>query len=128
MHESYMSETPMSFDTHKSIKFLIKKGIKESQAESIVEVVNQSRDHDFSRLATKEQLKGVEKELRGEIRSVREEVKLVEERLRGEITAVRGEITAVRGEIISAKFDILKWMIPLLITILLSIIGVFFKH
>ena len=121
MHESYMSETPMSFDTHKSIKFLIKKGIKESQAESIVEVVNQSRDHDFSRLATKEQLKGVEKELRGEIRSVREEVKLVEERL-------RGEITAVRGEIISAKFDILKWMIPLLITILLSIIGVFFKH
>jgi len=132
MQQPYMSETTMNFDTHKSIKFLIKKGIKESQAESIVEVVSQSRDHDFSKLATKDQLKLVEKDLKGEIRSVREEIRSVEERLRGEIAAVRGEIGSVekglRGEIAAAKVDILKWTIPLLVTILLSIVGMFFKH
>ena len=47
------------FDTHKYIKLLKSKGLKETQAESIVQVISESREFDISRLATKEQLENV---------------------------------------------------------------------
>jgi hypothetical protein len=49
-----------TFDTHEYIKELIKVGIKEPQAEAIVKGILKSRDHDFSKLATKEQVAIIE--------------------------------------------------------------------
>lgn len=123
MQEPSMNLEPqMNFDTHKSIKFLMGKGIKETQAESIVEVVNQSRNHDFSKLATRDQLKVLEERLSGKIQSVEAE-------LRGEISASEERL---RGEIISVKHDFLKWMIPILVSTILTLMGIivtiFFKH
>ena len=82
----------MNFDTHKSIKLLISQGVKESQAESIVEVVSQSREYDMSQLATKEQLN------------------LVEEKL--------------KRKIITAQNNVLKWIMPFLTGIMLSMLAV----
>ena len=106
-----MREMPMNFDTHKSIKFLIEKGLKEPQAESIVEIVSRSRSYDFSKLATRDQLKIVE----GKIKST-------EEKLRGEIKSTEEKL---RGEIISVKHDILKWMLPFLVGNLLTVFAMF---
>ena len=154
-----MREEPsMNFDTHKSIKYLIEKGIKEPQAESIVDIVSKSREYNFSKLATKDQLKmvqtalkgdikSVEQELKGDIKSVeqqlRGEIKSVEQQLRGEIQSVEqkleGKITTVeeklRGEIIATKHDILRWVIPFLVGNLLTVLAmfvtmlvIFFRH
>ena len=111
-----MREEPsMNFDTHKSIKYLIEKGIKEPQAESIVDIVSKSREYNFSKLATKDQLKMVQTALKGDIKSVEQElkgdIKSVEQQLRGEIKSVeqqlRREIKSVeqqlRGEIQSVE-------------------------
>lgn len=99
-----MREPQMNFDTHKHIEFLMGRGLKKAQAEAIVEVINQSRGYDFSNLATKDQVSLVEVVLRGEMKEMKEELK---------------------GEIQSAKYETLKWIIPFLIGIILTI---FFKH
>lgn len=54
---------PTMFDTHKYIKFLKSKGIKEPQAESIVQLVSESREFDMAKVATKEQVDHLEKRL-----------------------------------------------------------------
>jgi len=69
-------ETYSMFDTHRHIKQL------EKQAESIVELVRDSRNYDISKLATREQ------------------------------------VAILETKITEAKYDLLKWMIPLLVTIL----------
>lgn len=122
-------EPQMNFDTHESIKFLIGKGFKETQAESIVKIVSQSRDYDFAKLATRDQLKIIEekiKSLDAKIDAVDErlgaKIDAVEERLAGKITA---ENAVTREAIISSKFDMLKWILPFLIGIILTIV---FKH
>jgi hypothetical protein len=106
-----MREPQMNFDTHESIKFLMGKGFKEAQAESIVNVVNKSREFDFSRLVTKDQLDVAVITLRGEIAELKAELK--------------GDIATIREEIKSSKYDILKWILPFLVGIILAIV---FKH
>ncbi len=46
-----------SFDTHAHVKALIKAGLEEPQAEAIIKTIVNSREYDFSKLATKEELK-----------------------------------------------------------------------
>jgi hypothetical protein len=115
-------EPQMNFDTHKSIKFLVAKGMKTAQAESIVEVVSQSRDHDYSKLATRDQLKLLEAETRGEFKAVRGKIAALREELKGEIKASEERVV---GQIISANHNTLKWMVALLVGVMLA---VFFKH
>jgi hypothetical protein len=119
-------EPQMNFDTHKFIKLLISKGIKEPQAESIVEVVSQSRSYDFSKLATKDQLKRVEERLEGKMSTMEErlegKINTLEEKMEGKFNALEEKF---HREIISVKHDMIKWIVPLLIGILLTI---FFKH
>jgi hypothetical protein len=93
-----MREPQMNFDTHESIKFLMGKGFKETQAESIVKIVSTSREFDLSRLATKDQLDMLGIALRAEMATIREEIK-------------------------SSKYDILKWIIPFLIGISISVVS-----
>lgn len=77
-----------TFDTHQHIKDLVKSGFKEKQAEGIVKSLVASRDFDFSKLATKEQLE------------------LVEARI---------------------ERNILKWMIPMLLTIIGMVASIMVK-
>ncbi len=91
------------FDTHKSIRALVNIGIKEKQAEGIVELVSKSRDYDFSRLATKDQLE-----------SVRSELKATEEKLNHKI----------EKEAAAVQYNILKWIIPFFLTNSLALVAV----
>ena len=52
-----------SFDTHKFIKQIQSTGLKENQAEAIVNILKASRSFDLSNLATKDQLQNVEERL-----------------------------------------------------------------
>jgi hypothetical protein len=124
-----MLEPQMNFDTHKSIKFLIERGVKEKQAESIVEVINQSRSYDFTKLATRDQLKILEEKIEGRISSLEErlegKINALEERIEGKINSLEERL---RGEIVGVKHDILKWVLPFLISIMGLVIAVIFKH
>ena len=99
-----------SFDTHKYIKALVAKGIKEPQAEVIITSIADSRDFDLSRLATKEQLAKVQNDLD----MLRKEIEFVKK----EIEMLRKE---VKADIATVKFDILKWLIPFLVAIIIAI-------
>jgi hypothetical protein len=78
-----MREAVHTFDTHEYIKSFKQTGMKEVQAEAIVKAIKESRDFDFSRLATKDQIK-----------LLQSDIKTVEERLRGEIKA--SEATVIK--------------------------------
>ena len=123
MRASQMNMDPqMNFDTHKLIKFLVTKGIKTTQAESIVEVVNQSREYDFSKLATKDQLKLLEAKIESTEAKLEAKIEAVRGELKGELKATEERLM---GAIMSSKHDMLKWTIPLLVGVILTI---FFKH
>lgn len=91
-------------DTHQMVKDLITVGIKKTHAEGFVNMVYKSRDYDLSHLATKEQLKTVEVTLRKDIDLVKKE-----------IDVLRAD---TKSDISSVKVDILKWVVPLLVTII----------
>jgi hypothetical protein len=55
--------TSPSFDTHKFVKSFTVVGMKEEQAEAIVTAIVESRDHDLSKLATKDQLEAVKAQI-----------------------------------------------------------------
>lgn len=55
--------TTITFDTHKAVERLIKKGVKKEQAEEIVQTVQESRGFDLNNLATKEQMNLIEKDI-----------------------------------------------------------------
>ncbi len=129
-----------TFDTHKYIKELQETGFKEKQAEVIVKSLLESRDNDFSQLSTKQDIELVRSELKQEIvttkqdlESVRSELKQEIELLRSEvkqdIAVIKKDIQILEGKmdakISSVKFDILKWVMPFLITIMISIISLF---
>lgn len=65
LKQPFGTMTNFMFDTHKYIKFLKSKGIKEAQAESIVQVVSESRDMDMSRVSTREQVENVKEQVEG---------------------------------------------------------------
>ena len=60
-----------TFDTHKYIKELTKSGFKEAQAEVLVKSLLESREYDFSTLATREQLTALEEKLQRSISDVK---------------------------------------------------------
>jgi hypothetical protein len=85
-----MREAVHTFDTHEYIKSFKQTGMKEVQAEAIVRAIKESRDFDFSRLATKDQIKL----LQSDIKTVEQKIETSEERLRGEIKA--SETTVIK--------------------------------
>lgn len=67
-----------TFDTHKYIKLLKSKGVKEPQAEIFMQAISDSREADFAALATKEQLESVKMQvnrIEEDIKDIREEMK-----------------------------------------------------
>ncbi len=132
----------MHLDTHKEIKNLIEKGFQEVQAEAITSLIGRYNDQ----LATKQDIALVKKaiesvrtELKHDIESVRTELKhdieSVRTELKHDIALVRTEIdnvrTELRSEIKSVESNLIKWIVPLLITIILAnvgmAVGLFFK-
>jgi peptidoglycan hydrolase CwlO-like protein len=102
-----------SFDTHSAVKRFILSGLKEEQAEAIVQTIYESRDYDLSNLATKTDLIETEKKLDDKI-----------SKLAIDIANVRGEIAQVRTEIEKGKNETLKWFIGIAITLVGTMTGI----
>jgi hypothetical protein len=96
-----------TFDTHKYIKALVAQGLKESQAETIVTTIIASKDVDISKLVTKQQFSLFE----NEIENIKENM------------ATKIDVAELRSEIASVKFDILKWIIPIMLTNTVTMLG-----
>lgn len=132
----------LAFDTHRVVKRLMEAGFSDTQAETVTDVLRESRELDVGQLATKADLTNeialLKTELKGEIDALRAELKgeidALRAELRGEIDAFRaelkgeidtfraefrGDIDTLRAELKSGtdkvKVDILKWVVPLLI-------------
>jgi hypothetical protein len=90
--------TESIFDTHNLVKRLEHAGFKEKQAEEIVHAISESRQFDIANLATKSDIAI----------------------LKQDMVALKQEMKA---DIHQAKYDILKWMIPLMMTIIALIIS-----
>lgn len=134
-----------TFDTHKYIKSLQETGFNEQQAEMLVKSLLESRDFDLSILATREQISEVKIEiaqldskLSKEISAIREQVSEVKSDLQKDIATTRQdvaevkselqkEIAAARDEIKQSKVDMLKWMLPLMFTVIALVAGIAVK-
>ena len=127
-----------SFDTHKYVKSLQESGFNEKQAEVLVKSLLESRDFDLSILATREQVSEVKSELQKEIAEVKNEIVKLDNKLSKEIAATREqisevkyelqkEIAATRDEIKQSKVDMLKWMLPLMSTMMAMMLAIIVK-
>lgn len=102
---------PTMFDTHRYIKFLKSKGIKEPQAESIVQVVSESREFDMAKVATKEQLDKFESYTKERFDKIEMEMK----DLRKEIRSVLFWVVGITISGLAATAAILAFVLPILI-------------
>ena len=117
--------TRPGFDTHKHVKTLMTHGVKESQAEAIIMAIVEYKDTDLSKFVTTDQFIKLQHEvdlIKQEIRYIKENMvtKMEFETFKGEIKA---EIATLRSEIASVKFDILKWIIPIMLTNTVAMLG-----
>jgi hypothetical protein len=94
------------FDTHSAVKRFILSGLKEEQAEAIVQTIYESRDYDLSNLATKTDLI------------------ITEKKLDDRISKLAIDIANVRGEIEKSKNETLKWFIGIAITLVGTMTGI----
>ena len=112
-----------ALDSHKYVKKFSASGFTEPQSEILVELAMESQQYNIDKLATKEQLKQVERVLKQDIDRVestlKQDIDRVEQVLRAEIAQVRTEIKA------------LKWLVPFMFVNTLAVIalcvGVFLK-
>jgi len=138
-----------TFDTHKYVKSLQESGFNEKQAEVLVKSLLESRDFDLSILATREQISEVKSELQKEIVATRQDVAEVKSELQNEIikldnklskeiaatreqvsevkSELQKEIAATRDEIKQSKVDMLKWMLPLMSTMMAMMLAIIVK-
>ncbi len=93
-------------NTHAVIKKFTQHGFTEEHAELIVDAINDQNDQ----LATKNDLAMLKAELKADITNVR-----------AEILGVKSEL---KEEIKEAKIDLVKWFIPLILTVLISNIAI----
>jgi hypothetical protein len=93
-------------NTHAVVKKFTQHGFTEEHAELIVDAINDQSDQ----LATKNDLALLKAELKADITEVR-----------AEILGVKSEL---KEEIKEAKIDLVKWFIPLILTVLISNIAI----
>ncbi|WP_053332775.1 coiled-coil domain-containing protein [Candidatus Jidaibacter acanthamoebae] len=124
-----------AFDTHKYVKELQGTGFNESQAEVIVRSLLESREYNFSKLATRDQLTMLDNSMSNRFENIDKEIKRIEERFISEITTAKNEFKTeifsvkneLKAEISNAQLTILKWIIPCFITTIGMIIGILIK-
>jgi Fe2+ transport system protein B len=104
-------------NTHAVVKKFIQHGFTEEHAELIVDAINDQSDQ----LATKNDLAMIKTEIKGDINKLQAELK-------ADITEVKAELKAdislLKEEIKEVKVDLLKWFIPLVLTVLISNIAI----
>ena len=98
------------FDSHQEIKGFTAVGMDEKHAEKIVHLVMRSNKIDVSKLATKDDLKQVEVGLRKDIEQVE--------------VGLRKDIERMGTEV---KVTMLKWVLPLIMTNTIALLGVVVK-
>ncbi|MBA8667129.1 DUF1640 domain-containing protein [Holosporaceae bacterium 'Namur'] len=126
---------PQSFDTYKYIKELKGSGFNELQAEVIVKSLQESREYNFSKLATREQISLMELTLNNKIDGLESKILQVEEKLESKISQVEERLESkisqieqnLKTEIAASQFNMLKWIIPFFITIIGMITGLLIK-
>ena len=116
--------TAVSFDTHSAVKRLCSTGLNEQQAEAIITAIYKSREIDLSNLVTKDQFAL----LHQEVIKLDEKIDALENKFDGKIDALEKTIrTEMHSEINQVKYDLLKWIIPMLATTTIAILGVVIK-
>ena len=107
----------VNYDTHQQVKNMQSAGFELSQAEAIVLSINASREFDISRLATREQIIGLEVNNKGiekDIHNIDTKIDSVEEKLTSKINGVEERLTtkmdtefkSIRAERIADKAEI----------------------
>jgi len=104
-------------NTHAVVKKFTQHGFTEEHAELIVDAINDQSDQ----LATKNDLAMLKTELKADITEVRAEISEVRSDLKAEILKVKSEL---KEEIKEVKIDLVKWFIPLILTVLISNIAI----
>ena len=104
-------------NTHAVVKKFTQHGFTEEHAELIVDAINDQSDQ----LATKNDLAMLKTEIKGDINELKAELK-------ADITEVKAELKAdislLKEEMKEVKIDLLKWFIPLILTVLISNIAI----
>lgn len=103
-----------TFDTHEYIKILKAAGIKESQAEAIINAIKVNRDYELSNIVTKEQLVELASRVTSTEENIKNEKTAIKEHIKSEIEAIEEKM---RSEIKSSKVNIIKWIIGVMISI-----------
>ncbi len=112
------------FDTHKYVRSLREAGMPESQAEKIVEAINDAgstkelvtkSDLDQVRIALKHDIEQVRTELKHDIEQVRTELKHDIEQVRTELKIGNAELRA----------DLIKWIAGFVIGAVVALTGIF---
>lgn len=123
----------IAFDTHNYIKEIVKTGITEPQAEAIAKFVSDSRNYDFSRLATKEQVENLRSETKADISRLEQRIEHIEEKMATKEDLARLEtqfISAFKGlEVQIAKQDSQQKtrMIGIFLSIVTTAVTLFLK-
>jgi len=104
-------------NTHAVVKKFTQHGFTEEHAELIVDAINDQSDQ----LATKNDLAMLKAELKADITEVRAEISEVRSDLKAEILGVKSEL---KEEIKDTKIDLVKWFVPLILTVLISNIAI----
>ena len=86
--------TGAALDRHRILKRLREVGFSDAQAETVTDVLRESREADLAQFVTKADLAAAVAELRAEMQ------------------ALRGEL---RTEIQAVKADLIRWLVPLLL-------------
>jgi len=104
-------------NTHAVVKKFTQHGFTEEHAELIVDAINDQSDQ----LATKNDLAMLKTEIKGDLNELKAELK-------ADITEVKVELKAdislLKEEMKEVKIDLLKWFIPLILTVLISNIAI----
>ena len=130
-----MMSTAVNFDTHSAVKRLCSTGLNEQQAEAIITAIYKSREIDLSNLVTKDQFALLHQEvikLDEKIdaleNKIDEKIDALEDKFDGKIDALEKTIrTEMHSEINQVKYDLLKWIMPMLATTTIAILGVVIK-
>lgn len=104
-------------NTHAIVKKFTQHGFTEEHAELIVDAINDQSDQ----LATKNDLAMLKTEIKGDINELKAELKadIIEVK-----TELKADISLLKEEMKEVKIDLLKWFIPLILTVLISNIAI----
>jgi hypothetical protein len=104
-------------DTYSLIEEMVEAGVKKQQAVVFTKAINQSNDNLVTKSDLKLEMNKLSSELRAEISNTKHDLK-------EDISNLKHELELA---IIKQKVDLLKWVMPMFLTNLLLIIGLWFK-